>query len=187
VRYIITGFELFPFDGLRSPTVSIFTLNILRWLFASEAQSTGSPQPGQSLPQSGTLSVGPLVLPSEAVSARMLAPQELSLTKGDSRSALIPAPGIVAIRKQDAGSQDELLLAANSLSAEESDVSHRTTLRSPPAKADSSRSNQSALHGAAENREKTFFQHTLTLLLLAVLLADLIRRIATRSRWGNVA
>jgi hypothetical protein len=187
VRYVITGFELFPFDGLRSPTVSIFTLNVLRWLFSSDSLSPGSTQANKSLEQSGALNVGPLVLPPDTTSARMVAPQELSLTQGESRSALIPAPGIVAIRKQGVGSQGELLLAANSLSADESDISRRNTLRSPPALADSPQGDKAALQGVADNTEKTFFEQTLILLLLAVLLADLIRRIATRSRWGSVA
>jgi hypothetical protein len=186
-RYVITGFEIFPFDGLRSPTISIFTLNAFRWLFANEVRTAGSEQSrGASLPE-GTLRMGHVVLPADAVSARMIAPQELSLVSNESRSIVISTPGIVAVRAEGSTTRNESLFAANSFSAEESDISRRHTLRAPLLKARTQSGDQRGPHGVTEGEEKTLFDGTFTLLLLAVLLLDLIRRIATRSRWGNPA
>lgn len=187
VRYVITGFEIFPFDGLRSPTVSIFTLNALRWLFANETQAAGTEQSSSNSLQEGALRVGQAVLPADVVSARMIAPQERSLSSGESRSISISTPGIIAIRKERNSLAEESLLAANSFSAEESDLSRRNTLRAPQLKAPLQSDGQRDPRGVLESAEKTLFEGTFTLLLLAVLLIDLIRRIATRSRWGNPA
>ncbi len=38
-RYVVTGFELFPYEGRRAPFLSIFLLNILKWLSDSSVQS----------------------------------------------------------------------------------------------------------------------------------------------------
>jgi hypothetical protein len=185
VRYVITGFEIFPFDGLRSATVSIFTLNALRWLFANETLNPGSEQARLASPQEGSVRVGQLLLPPDTSSARMIAPQQLSLSSGESRSTSVPVPGIVAVSKEGVGAQDELLLAANSFSTEESDLSRRYTLRAPVTHAAPSSESQNSAQRALQGGEKTFFEQTFVLLLLAVLIADLIRRIASRSRWGN--
>lgn len=40
-RYVITGFELFPFDGNRNRTLSVLTLNILNYLFAERDRIDG--------------------------------------------------------------------------------------------------------------------------------------------------
>jgi hypothetical protein len=40
VPYGVVGFELFPFDGKRSATVSIFTLNLLSWLAEGSTRSS---------------------------------------------------------------------------------------------------------------------------------------------------
>lgn len=185
VRYVITGFELFPFDGLRSPTVSIFTLNALRWLFSSDTASSGSHQGTRPL-QGGALQVGPLALPADIKSVRFIAPEESTLSRGELRNVTISTPGIIALGKDDSSQQDdERLLAANAFSVEESDTSLRHTVTLPAPKTPPTERSETSSTSLTERPEKTHLESVLTLLLLGVLLADLLRRIVTRSRWGG--
>lgn len=40
-KVAVLGFEIFPFDGAKAPTVSILTLNIFKWLFDTSSQGAG--------------------------------------------------------------------------------------------------------------------------------------------------
>lgn len=48
-RYVVTGFELLPFEGSKNPTLSIVTLNIFKYLFDEEvSDGTTQTHPGKN-------------------------------------------------------------------------------------------------------------------------------------------
>lgn len=163
-RYVITGFELFPFDGLRSPTLSVFTLNIMRWLFQS-----GSP----SL---STSTLGSIKLPTSSASAQTVAPRAHDIPLDASRTVTISEPGVISISTPSNDGTPAQLRAFNAISDTESDTSRASTLAAvtskdiPPAKP----------------REKFPLEGLLAAAALVVLAADLVRRIVKRSSWGQV-
>jgi hypothetical protein len=179
-RYIITGFELFPFDGLRSPTVSIFTLNALRWLFQPAA---GGNTETSRVALDNSAQVGTIALPYEISSAQSVAPTRSNLANSTTRSLTIPEPGVVELSRGETSSAQKTFLAVNAFSPDESDIS-RIQVISPP---QSSRTPQ-AIPAAttAQAREKSSLESILTVLLLVALGLDLLRRIVTRARWGGV-
>lgn len=163
-RYAITGFELFPFDGLRSPTLSVFTLNIMRWLFQSGA-------PGLS-----TSSLGTIKLPTSSSSVQVVAPRAHELPLDSSRIVTISEPGVVSIAPSAGDTANGQLRAFNAISDAESDTSRGgsvavvTSKDVPPTKP----------------REKFPLEGILAAAALLVLAADLVRRIVKRSSWGQV-
>jgi hypothetical protein len=171
-RYVITGFELFPFDGLRSPTVSIFTLNALRWLF----EGAGGVSHSNAL-------IGTVTLPYEASSVRTLAPLPETLTTAPTKSVVVRAPGILSVRRGDAGAKEdgESLVAVNAFSNEESDLSRQYSISVSDAMPQQSASPRSAV----SERDGTPLEWFLAVGLLVVLGLDLIRRIAVRAQWGG--
>jgi hypothetical protein len=186
-RYIITGFELFPFDGLRSPTVSIFTLNALRWLFQSGAAQSGEGALGaeaNSIALDSSALVGTIALPNEVQSAAYVAPDTTTLANRPTRSLLVTKPGIVQLNHAGTDASAQTLLAVNALFHEESDISLTPTIALPEGETPPQ---ASANTSAIATREKTHLEAILTLLLLIALTLDLIRRIVTRSRWGGLA
>jgi hypothetical protein len=174
VRYIITGFELFPFDGLKSPTVSILTLNALRWLFQPEG---GAAQGSTPLTQVGTIS-----LPYEVQQARIVAPQQKVLSEKPTRALTSDTPGVIALTRRLEKDSQQTLLAVNALSRQESDISRADTL-TVGTEAGSTPTASTSLR--AKNDEKQTLESFLVTALLIILSLDLLRRIITRSRWGG--
>jgi hypothetical protein len=171
-RYVITGFELFPFDGLRSPTVSIFTLNALRWLF----EGAGGVSHSNAL-------IGTVTLPYEASSVRTLAPLPETLTTAPTKSVVVRAPGILSVRRGDAGAKEdgESLVAVNAFSNEESDLSRQYSISVSDAMPQQSAPPRSTV----SERDGAPLEWFLAVGLLVVLGLDLIRRIAVRAQWGG--
>jgi hypothetical protein len=160
-RYLVTGFELFPFEGSRNPTISIFTLNAFKWLF----QSSGATVTGE-LPAR-------LPLPESIVEAEYIHPENLKLTLEGSAIAP-PAPGIIELHDEDG---TERYLALNSFEERESDLSRRSTLSLPPSAPRTSTTSSPAT--------STSLISMLALAALLVIGADLTRRILRRVRWGD--
>ena len=101
-RYVVSGFELFPFEGKTSPVLSIMTLNMFNWLFNASGNTT-SMQPGALVPQmDGALSAN--LLPSN---------HEIKIGQ------VVPQPGVLVLTNNKA---DSKLYAYNFFSAVESDL-----------------------------------------------------------------
>jgi len=160
-RYLITGFELFPFEGTKNPTISIFTLNAFKWLF----QSSGATTIGE-LPMR-------VPLPESVTEAGYVQPENLKLKLEGSSIAPI-VPGIVQFEDE---SGSERYLALNSFEEKESNLSRRTTLSLPPITPKAATSSS-----PATSRSLT---STLAILALLVIGGDLVRRILRHVRWGD--
>lgn len=159
-RYVVVGFEIFPFDGLASPTVSIFTLNALKWLMTKGASSES------------TGGVGAVALPLGATDVRYLAPSAPPPELGAGNTATLSTPGILSFTSPD--SPEPTLKAVNVFSHEESDLSDIELLPSDIA-ATPSRTNP---------RSPLSFAPWLALVALLVLFLDLVRRIRLKTTWG---
>jgi hypothetical protein len=160
-RYLITGFELFPFEGSRNPTISIFTLNAFKWLFQSSGTTTAGELPMR------------LPLPESIVEAGYIHPENLKLTLEGS-SIAPPAPGIIELQDEDGTAR---YLALNSFEEQESDLSRRSALTLP-----------ALAPRVSTTSSPTTSRSLLSVLALAALLvigADLTRRILRRVRWGD--
>ena len=163
-RYVITGFELFPFDGMKSPTLSVLTLNTIKWLFQSGQTSTAAP------------ALGSIKLPTAATAARILAPQPKPLTPDANRSVLVTEPSVLSITTSANGDSIEQVVACNAISDSESDTSKLGHITHLP----------SGDTAPTKPQEKHPLEGILAAAALIVLTADLIRRIITRSSWGHV-
>lgn len=160
-RYLITGFELFPFDGSLNPTMSILTLNAFKWLF----QSAGAPS-GGSLPS--IIQVSDTTQSAEYIEP---APSALAIAG----NAITPKnPGIVALKHSD-GSEKHLAL--NAFEDAESNLS-KTTQLSISAQAQ-------VPHPATGGASSQNLLSWLVAVALAVIATDLLRRFARRIRWGD--
>ena len=111
-RLVVTGFEIFPFDGLLSPTVSIFTLNALKWIAQVPSTASGA--------------VGPATLPEGATNVRYLAPSAPPPEQQGDSTFDISTPGIIAFSPQ--GGPDSQIRAFNIFSDEESNLSDTESL-----------------------------------------------------------
>lgn len=182
-RYVITGFELLPFDGLRTPTVSIFTLNVLRWLFESHGVAgAGSGDNGAQ--------VGFVKLPPGADAATVIAPHESELKPSAAgNSVFVPAPGVLALRPHGSETSSAELIAVNAFSREESDVATQRMISVPIAHRERIHSEAADIDRSSSRglniRDKTQLESLLATALLIVLCLDLARRIVTRARWGG--
>jgi hypothetical protein len=175
VRYIITGFELFPFDGLKSPTVSILTLNALRWLF----NPTGGAS--QATSDLALAQVGTITLPYEITQARMVAPTPKVLSEKPTRVLTSDTPGIISMTRMATNDSAQTLLAVNALSRQESDIARIDTVTLSYEQGAST----SPASLRLKNDEKQTLESVLITALLVILSLDLLRRIITRSRWGG--
>jgi hypothetical protein len=160
-RYLITGFELFPFDGTKNPTISIFTLNAFKWLFQrSDAAATGELPTRLSLPEAVT-------------EAGYIHPENIKLTV-QGGSIAPPVPGIVQLEEDDG---DERYVALNSFEEKESNLKKGAPLALPAITP-----NATAPSSPATSRSLISI---LTLVALLVIGADLARRLVRHSRWGD--
>lgn len=108
-RTIVTGFDLFPYRGRASPTVSVLFLNMLRWASS------------QSLGDESTKPFEPIALPSETsvISRFGSAPAEMPIAWQRGGLKLAPeVPGIYIARTPN---KPPLITSVNFLSAHESD------------------------------------------------------------------
>ena len=160
-RYLVTGFELFPFDGARSPTVSIVTLNALKWLFTPHGSGAAS----LSTP-------GTITLPEGSESVRYAAPALESPAVSAARTVSVEKPGVLAFESKDSPARE--LRAINVFSDEESNLAASAPLDAPQG---------SALPRVA-NRTPIPWAPWLAALAFIVLLLDIVRRIRNRSVWG---
>ena len=160
-RYLITGFELFPFDGAKNPTISIFTLNAFKWLFQnSEAATTGE------LPTR-------ITLPESVTEAGYLHPENLKLNV-EGGSIEPPVPGIIQLEEEDG---DERYLALNSFEEKESNLKQGAPLALPA-------TTPNATTPSSPKTSRSLVS-ILALVALLVIGADLARRLVRHSRWGD--
>lgn len=161
-RYIIVGFELLPFDGIQSPTLSVLTLNALRWLFQDLS------------PHGGTHELSARLLTSDA-QVTQLAPKRGAVSSNE-RLELLRAPGVFTLSATSGAATKNGLVAINSLSDEESDLSQDRLLiiSSMPRRAATDESDELHLHG---------YLAALGLLILCI---DLALRLRRRAQWGAV-
>jgi hypothetical protein len=180
-RYVIVGFEIFPFDGLQTPTLSIFTLNTLQWLLRDRALS------GAEFITPGVVRL-PGIDSEHPPKVRMVSPRGEDLVVNGARSVEITEPGVLSIL--DSTSGRERLLAVNAISDQESDLSLQTPVeisagaleREGSSLRERSPGRESTL-AAAVTRETTHYDSVLAWCALLVLVMDLVRRIVGHVGW----
>jgi hypothetical protein len=161
-RYAIVGFELFPFDGIKSPTLSVLTLNILNWLF--HAESLGN--------QNSALSAKLL---NERTLVERLAPDTLQIPLSERLDAL-EHPGVFKLTVPTEGDSSAELYASNAFFDEESDIGRERIVVISP---------QSA-RTATNDSEEYPLERALAIAALLILLIDLARRLRRAAQWGNI-
>jgi|GEM_PF-2172207 len=118
-RYVLLGFEIFPYEGKNAPFLSIFTLNILTWL----ADFTAGP--GYQPPYT------PYRVKGAGSKAFYLNPEPASIPPSGEPGGdvyLFPKPGLVKISSPH---EAESLLAVNFFNKHESDTIHVEPLELP--------------------------------------------------------
>ena len=161
-RYIVSGFELFPFEGKKNPTMSVLTLNIFKWLFQSALSTSSDGLPSR------------IQLAPNIASASLLAPSKESLKALGGGTITPRAPGIVAL-VTNTGVQN--LLSLNAFEPQESDLSTSSSITINTATTPYSQS--------TEAQGSSPLGRWLTILALLVIAADLIRRLKRRVRWSD--
>lgn len=174
-NYIITGFELFPFDGIRSPTLSIITLNSLQWVTGSNEQQG----------QNGWSKIGLINLPisaeSKSIKVRSLAPVGRDLGEIAGGILELLEPGVFSVSSGD--SKPAKIVAVNSISDQESEIGNLNPTQI---------TNDTLRRGVSERRSDDLSNvdnvcRLLAALALAALFIDLIRRIFRSADWGRVS
>lgn len=161
-RYVIVGFELFPFDGIKSPTLSVLTLNILNWLFHAETLGT----------QNSALSTKLL---NDRTLVERLTPDPLQIPLNERLEAL-EHPGVFKLTVPADGDTSAELYASNSFVDEESDIGRERTLAI---------STQSARTATSDSEEYPL-ERALAIAALLILLIDLARRLRRPAQWGSI-
>jgi hypothetical protein len=184
-RYVILGFEIFPFDGVTTPTLSILTLNALQWLGGGTESS-----------KADVVATGVIRLPgteSHAVpEVRIVAPHEEKLTVTLAPSVELTEPGVLSIVDTPAGK--EKFLAVNALSDQESDLSLQTPVEIVASAASSEdaslreqQSGRETVPTLAGSRETTHYESVFAWCALFLVAIDLLRRIVGRNGWRESA
>jgi hypothetical protein len=159
VRYAIVGFELFPFDGKKTPTLSILTLNLLSWV----SQQTGIAAHGAP--------AGIIPLPPGITAARYVAPIEERLSILDGRASVYARrPGIIELLSGD----EARLIGVQLPSEAESELTQVSMIELPSADSEPKSKKES---------ESTNLTPWLALLALGALVLDLVRRLVRKQRW----
>ena len=157
-RYLVTGFEIFPFEGLSTPTITVLTLNAFKWLFNSATPL-------------GAINLGRSIFPSGAKELRSVMPLSAAPLLTDSNVVMINAPGIVSYRSEKDSTAK--FLAFNLFSEQESDLARAQTI-----------SIEATTQGASlKQRAPLALASWLALLALIVLLIDIAIRIKRSSSW----
>jgi hypothetical protein len=173
-NYVITGFELFPFDGIRSPTLSIITLNSLQWIVGSSDQQT----------KDGWSKVGLIKLPESIdnrdLKVRLIAPAVRSIDVITNSTLEVPEPGVLSIAS---AVHPTKIIAVNSISDQESGIADLSVVQIADTNTREGVGNQKQADAAKIDGIYRF----LAALALVILVIDLARRILKRSDWGRVA
>lgn len=161
-RYVISGIELFPFEGNKSPTLSILLLNTLTWLFSANGIS-----PSDRLPTT-------ILLPKSATEISFVAPSQDPISISPLHAATIEHPGVVRIASPSAPSS---FMAFNTLSDYESDLTSR------PVELLSAPLNSSAPQNV-RGRERDVSPWFIAI-ALGIALLDILRRALQKRGWGS--
>ncbi len=157
-RYLVTGFEIFPFEGLSTPTITVLTLNAFKWLFNSATSL-------------GAINLGRSIFPSGAKELRFVMPLSAAPLLTDSNVVMINTPGVVSYRSEK--DSTPRFLAFNLFSDQESDLARAQTI-----------SIEATTQGASlKQRAPLALASWLALLALLVLLIDIAIRIKRSSSW----
>ena len=157
-RYLVTGFEIFPFEGLSTPTITVLTLNAFKWLFNSATPL-------------GAINLGRSIFPSGAKELRSVMPLSAAPLLTDSNVVTINTPGVVSYRSEKDSTPK--FLAFNLFSDQESDLAREQTI-----------SIEATTQGASlKQRAPLALASWLALLALLVLLIDIAIRIKRSSSW----
>ncbi|MBX7136428.1 MAG: VWA domain-containing protein [Oligoflexia bacterium] len=148
-RFAVTGFELFPFEAKRAPTLSILTLNLLKW-FLADSKVSQEIVPFQNFPV--TTAEKSLVLVS---GDRAPTP----IVNLNDTTAAVDRPGLIV----NANAADTDIRAVNFSDEIESDLRERGLISAAG----------EGLKGAARN-ERIKLASKLGVLVLLLLLADLV-------------
>ena len=157
-RYLVTGFEIFPFEGLSTPTITVLTLNAFKWLFNSATPL-------------GAINLGRSIFPSGAKELRSVMPLSAAPLLTDSNVVTINTPGVVSYRSEKDSTAK--FLAFNLFSDQESDLARAQTI-----------SIEATTQGASlKQRAPLALASWLALLALLILLIDIAIRIKRSSSW----
>ena len=167
--FVILGFELFPFDGLKNPTLSIITLNALQWILNST---------GEVANQSGWTSLGvfnPVGLSDQkSYQAKIVAPNEIELGKAGVDKLEVSEPGVVVVSSDDKAL--EKIFAFNAISDQESQIDRAASIRIGDDILGGASSERQSLSVVDNKSSAESFYNLLASLALVVLLIDLARR-----------
>lgn len=159
VRYAVVGFELFPFDGKKTPTLSILTLNLLSWV----SQQTGLTVQG--------VSPGVVALPAGTRTVNYVAPSKESLPLSEGSVAVVaPHPGILELQVEGKTTHVAVVTPSDSESA----LSQVSILELPQTDSEPKKKDES---------ESTDLTPWLALIALGALVLDLLRRLIRKQRW----
>ncbi len=122
-RYVIVGFELFPFDGMRNPTLSIVTLNILQWLQSSLAGTAAQAGAAGLINSTGLIDLSAIGRGLD-LRVQIIAPHKEELASDKTESVEVREPGVLAVSDLKSNLSSEQLIAVNALSDQESDLRH---------------------------------------------------------------
>jgi hypothetical protein len=164
IRYAVLGFELFPFDGPKTPTLSIFTLNLLQWLFSSDLPTT-TLRPLEEIP-----------LPEETRTASYLAPSPQSILRPPTRTALLGPAGVIAL--YGAPGTPATLRAVNLFSEQESDLTASAAIPITAV--------ETAATHPQRREEPVDRLPYLAIAALLVFALDLLRRLRRATSWSRL-
>jgi hypothetical protein len=161
-RYVVLGFELFPFDGKKNPPLSVLTLNLLKWLFQSIGSSSG-------LPVGSTVDV-----PEAATSARYKTPTPTDLEILPARSVKPARPGIVDFFDANGGKVGAV--AMTFFAPRESNLSLESAVELPAVET----------QGLPAPDRRLALYYYAALFAMFVLAGDLLRRLLLGIEWRGV-
>ncbi len=197
-RYAIFGFELFPFDGMRTPTLSIMTLNTLQWLYADSRGADGV------VVGTGLVDL-PAVDGDSERQVQLIAPREQQLAVGQVRRVEVSEPGVIVVSERGSTMSQEQLIAINAISDQESDLTIDTPIsiasngvgvprggsRGIGYDADeiARTARQHELHARSEeaSRVTSYYERIFTWCALVIVVLDLVRRVIARRGWRERA
>lgn len=159
-RYVISGVELFPFDGASSPTLSILLLNTLTWLFSQSGTATAPPLPAT------------LTVPLDTTAVEYITPSSRAVPISPLKTISAHHPGILKVTNGQGASR---YLSLNAFHETESDLSQSAPLeiRAVPAPA-----------GTLNTTQAQALAPWFLMIALAIAAIDLARRWRRGQSWG---
>jgi hypothetical protein len=184
-RHLILGFEVFPFDGPKNPTVSIITLNAINWLFNNEGIDLGGGV-NLNIGAYGSLSLQQLYEGERFQLSYLASDGEISDNQRPD-VAMLNSPGVLQFKLRSDVSQGSLgggadtgIVALNSMVPEESDLLAAGVVNLPydlvrsVELLDEARERDSDDSAVGSRREGVSYDGTLAVLALGVLLITLL-------------